>query len=242
MKPKIDNNEVKKNELEFDEFSESYRNIHLDSTNASEDELDDFAEYKIIEVARIINNSNLPTSLNVLDFGSGVGNSIPYFKKYMPDSRLTCLDVSPKSLEVAEKRFKESAEYVLFDGELIPFPDNHFDLVFSACVFHHIPSAEHGKALSEIYRVLRPGGRLVVFEHNPYNPITVRIVNQCIFDRDAVLINAGQLVSKFNKAGFDKAFKKYCMFFPYSLRLLRTIERWLTWLPLGAQYYVLAKK
>jgi ubiquinone/menaquinone biosynthesis C-methylase UbiE len=242
MKPKIDNNEIKKNDLEFDEFSESYRNIHLDSTNASEDELDDFAEYKVIEVARIVNNLNLPTSLNVLDFGSGVGNSVPYFKKYMSDSRLTCLDVSPKSLEVAESRFQEWAKYVLFDGKSIPFPDNHFDFVFSACVFHHISPVEHEKVLSEIYRVLRPGGRLAIFEHNPYNPITVRIVNQCIFDRDAILINAGQLVSKLNKAGFNKIVKKYCMFFPYSLRLLRIVERWLTWIPLGAQYYALAKK
>ena len=124
MKPKIDNNEIKKNDLEFDEFSESYRNIHLDSTNASEDELDDFAEYKVIEVARIVNNLNLPTSLNVLDFGSGVGNSVPYFKKYMSDSRLTCLDVSPKSLEVAESQSKNGQSmYCLMENQ------SHFQII-----------------------------------------------------------------------------------------------------------------
>jgi ubiquinone/menaquinone biosynthesis C-methylase UbiE len=106
----------------------------------------------------------------ILDFGAGVGTSVPYFRRYFPGCRLTCLDVSRKSLQVGGSRFPDEAEFVHFDGARIPFPNDHFDLVFLACVLHHIPHSEHPGIFRELARVLRPSGSLVIFEHNPYNP------------------------------------------------------------------------
>jgi hypothetical protein len=41
----------------------------------------------------------------VLDFGAGIGNSVPFVRKYLPDAQITCLDVSTKSLEIGQSRF-----------------------------------------------------------------------------------------------------------------------------------------
>lgn len=115
-------------------------------------------------------------------------------------------------------------------------------MVFSACVFHHIPAEKHEGLLWEICRVLRPGGLFLVFEHNPYNPLTVCAVNSCPFDENAVLIDANTFCKRVTAAGFASVQYTYRIFFPRILRPLRIIEPLLGWLPIGAQYYVVGWK
>ena len=88
--------------------------------------------------------------------------------------------------------------------------------------------------------MLRPGGWLVIFEHNPVNPVTRYIVATCEFDKNAVLIPAGRLRACEKVAGFTKVEVKYTGFFPGALRVLRPVEPYLSALPVGAQYYTLA--
>jgi ubiquinone/menaquinone biosynthesis C-methylase UbiE len=152
------------------------------------------------------------------------------------------LDVSRKSLAVGEQRFPGQADFVKFDGHVLPFPDNYFSLVFAVCVFHHIDQTEHDGFLTELRRILDPAGAAVIFEHNPYNPLTRRAVNSCPFDENAVLITAKLLRQRMMKAGFGSVAYRYQVFFPSFLRRLRPIESYLNWLPLGAQYYVFANK
>ena len=135
-----------------------------------------------------------------------------------------------------------TAELILFDGETLPLEDDSVDLSFAACVFHHIDHADHGGLLKEIYRVLKPGGRFFVFEHNPLNPLTVRVVNQCEFDENAVLISGNAMRTSIARAGFSNATLKYRLFFPNALRILRPLELWLTKIPLGGQYFVMGQK
>lgn len=132
--------------------------------------------------------------------------------------------------------------FQVFDGQKIPYPDGSFDLVFAACVFHHIPAEMHVPLLREIERVLAPGGSFFIFEHNPYNPVTVRVVKECPFDENAVLISAGSMRRRLSAAGFTPHRIAYRIFFPHFLRWLRGLERYLSRLPLGAQYYAHAIK
>ncbi len=79
---------------------------------------------------------------------------------------VTCLDTTPEMLSVgrdeAQKAHLSNMVFVLGDATALPFPDAAFDLVFCRLAFHHIP--EYETVFSEMVRVLRPGGRLVLID------------------------------------------------------------------------------
>jgi len=227
---------------EFDKFADKYKELHRGVLGASGENDDFFAEYKIKDVARIVQERGYPDDLSVLDFGAGIGNSVPFFLKYLPKVQLTCLDVSQKSLEIGGKKYHDAVRFLHFDGLHIPQPDNSFCLIFSACVFHHIPQELHQLLIGEIFRVLAPGGTFVTFEHNPYNPLTVKAVQACPLDDNAVLIKGNDFRKLLKKKGFVADSLRYRLFFPHLLCGFRPMEQLLTWLPLGAQYYVYAQK
>lgn len=227
-------------ESEFDKFADEYKTLHTANIRASGEGPEYFARYKIEDVRSLLAGRDQET-LRILDFGAGVGTSIPYFGALFPKAHLTCLDVSRKSLDLARQRHGR-ADFVVFDGRTLPFPDNTFDLAFSACVFHHIPHIEHSTLLAELRRVLKVGGTCVIFEHNPLNPLTVQAVNTCPFDENAVLIKATEFHARLRQVGFNEVGHRFRIFFPRALRQLRFLERHLTWLPLGAQYYVIGRK
>lgn len=225
---------------EFDKFADEYYSLHAQNIGITGENPDYFAEYKIRDVynqVRAISSSY--GSLRILDFGSGVGSSIPFWRKYFPYCHLVCADVSRRSLDVAQGRFGELANYVLFEGESLPLKSGAFDIAFSACVFHHIPGVEHITLLREIRRVLSENsGGLYLYEHNPLNPLTVRAVNTCPFDQDAVLIPPWTMRRQFREAGYSNISVCYRIFFPRYLKFLRFLESRLWFVPLGAQYCI----
>ena len=154
------------NEAEFDKFADEYHASLKAGIALSGESPEYFSEYKIADIARECPNHarSLDASVKILDFGAGIGNSVPYVRKHFASAQLTCLDLSKRSLEVAQKRFANQANYVSFDGASIPFPENHFDIAYAMCVFHHIPHVDHVKLLQELHRVIKPGGKLLVLE------------------------------------------------------------------------------
>jgi len=228
---------------EFDKFAQEYKSLHRENIASSGENPEYFAEYKMKDLKRIVKTtpSILDTS-HFLDFGAGTGSSVPFFRKYFPIARLTCADVSKNSLEIAASNFGNSAEYVTFDGTYLPFADNSFDAAYASCVFHHIPPMEHVHLLTELKRVLKPKGVIMIYEHNPLNPLTVRAVNSCPFDENAILIRASAMRASLESAGFLLPSISYRVFFPRFFSGIRWMEDWLKWLPLGAQYYVMASK
>jgi ubiquinone/menaquinone biosynthesis C-methylase UbiE len=220
---------------EFDRFADEYEAQHACNIRISGETPEFFARYKVEDVAAAV-GSNSPR--RILDFGGGIGTSVPHFHRVFPSARLTCLDVSPRSVEIARQRHGDAADFELFDGTRIPHAAETFDIAYAACVFHHIDAAEHVSLLSELRRVLAPGGSLFVFEHNPLNPVTRHAVDTCPFDENAVLIAAPTMRARVQQAGFERVDLAYRIFFPGALRFLRPAEKWLTRVPLGAQYYV----
>ena len=229
-------------EVEFDKFADEYRDLHAANIKLSGESPEYFAEYKIADIAAELRRANAAAPTAVLDFGAGVGYSVPFFARHLPSARVTCLDVSRKSLDIGAAKHGAVAEFRHFDGARIPFRDDSFDVALASCVFHHIPHDEHVALLAEIRRVLRPHGWLFVFEHNPLNPLTRHAVNTCAFDEHAELVGASTMHQRVRDAGFAAAKINYRIFFPHALRGLRPLEARLTWLPLGAQYYVAARK
>lgn len=227
-------------ESEFDQVADEYANLHASNIRLSGENPDFFARYKINDVC--IQTAKVKISPHtVLDFGCGVGNSIPFFRELMPESRLVCADISQKSLDLAHSRFPNQARLHHIENESLETLTDRFDILFSACVFHHIPHQEHRHWLTQLRMVSKPGALLSIFEHNPWNPLTVRAVNTCPFDVNARLIKAHHLKRHILQSGWRQAEIQYRIFFPSFLSRLRPTERLLTWLPLGAQYVIYAR-
>lgn len=225
---------------EFDRFADEYHSLHAQNIRLSGEDPEYFARYKARDAARLSRGA-LPAP-RVLDFGTGVGNSLPHLHAEFAAAQVVGVDVSRRSLDVARSRFGEFAELRDFDGRQLPMPDGHFGLALAACVFHHIEHDEHVAKLAEIRRVLAPGGWLMVYEHNPWNPLTRKAVRECPFDENAQLISAPVLSARARAAGFASVGVRYRVFFPSLLAWFRPLEPLLGWLPLGAQYCVVCRK
>lgn len=226
---------------EFDRFADEYENMHAANIAITGERPDFFSAYKIRILAADIARLGLQAD-RIIDFGAGTGNSIPFFRQHRPATDLTCADVSRRSLELAQARFPGQSRPLLLDGPRIDAGDGSFDVAFSACVFHHIPHTEHEHWLRELWRVVRPGGMLCIFEHNPLNPLTVRAVNTCPFDENARLIRASAFKRAIRSAGWLAPIARYHIFFPRALAALRGMEPLLAAFPFGAQYSVIARK
>lgn len=225
---------------EFDKFAEEYLATHKSNLAVTGESPDYFARYKIVEIARRLRALGVAPK-RVLDFGCGIGNSAPHLHKAFPDAQITGVDVSEKSLSVARARFPGAAEFVAYDPKgAPPAPADGYDLIFSACVFHHIEPAEHEAIFRRLHERTSKGGLMAIFEHNPVNPVSRYIVATCPFDENAVLIPAGELARRQRQAGFRRVDVTYTGFFPGPLRALRALEPMMAGLPLGAQYYTLA--
>jgi SAM-dependent methyltransferase len=155
-----------------------------------------------------------------------------------PSAAAAGCDSSADSLAIA-RRQNPACKFFSMD-ELNPAPA--FDLVLASCVFHHIAPGERQDVLRYCYDRLKPGGRCVIFEHNPINPVTQHLVNTCPFDADAVLLPMRETLNRMYAAQFKIAQASYCLFFPGALASLRPLENFMGWLPLGGQYFVCGMK
>ena len=87
-------------------------------------------------------------------------------------SATTFLDISSRSLEIAKQKFLDKGEYINESILSIPKPENHFDAVYCAHVIYHIDKDLQEKAVRELIRVTKPGGRIVLIYRNPASVAT----------------------------------------------------------------------
>jgi len=216
---------------EFDRHADRYEADMQQSIPAALAENQYFAEYKIRYVARRMQN-NAPSRL--LDFGCGIGRSLSLFNLQFPGTELWGYDVSPKSIELA----RQHRAIANLTSNLADLPLAEFDVIFAANVFHHISSSERKDALARCRDLLRGGGRIYLFEHNPFNPITRFIFERCPFDKGASMLERRKVLLLAKEVGLNVLHSGYTLFFPRQVAVLRPSERMLEWLPLGAQYCV----
>lgn len=98
---------------------------------------------------------------DVLEYGCGVGRWKGFFGKY--SCAWKGVDLAENMLRIARSRYPE-AEFKKIHGNRIPYPGRSFDLVYSITVVHHNPYEQQEEILSEMVRVLREDGYLILLE------------------------------------------------------------------------------
>jgi SAM-dependent methyltransferase len=222
--------------MNFDDYADSYyRDLQEQETifGFFASNRDYFIKYKI---DLLTSNINIQPK-SILDFGCGVGLSLPYLLNNFPKANISATDISESSLSIVSNLHP----YV----DIIPdqqLHNNLFDLILCSGVFHHIPVDERLAVLRRLNGCLTSKGILCIFEHNPYNPITQKMISSCIFDQDAKLISRYNMEKMIKKISFQISTSKYSLFFPQSFSYFRSLENYLGWIPLGGQYFILARK
>lgn len=99
----------------------------------------------------------------LLEAGIGTGKNIKY---YPDDIEIFAIDFSEKMLEEASKKadkYNKDVSLINMDIEKLKFPDGHFDIIVTSCVFCSVPNPVKG--LKELSRVSKPEGKIIMLEH-----------------------------------------------------------------------------
>ena len=154
---------------------------------------------------------------DLLDCGCGPAPMLTLLHKKYPEKHYTGIDLTPEMIEVAKAKGMEGVELVVGDCEKLPFPKESFDVVICSQSFHHYPNVQD--FFNSVYRVLRPGGRLILRDMTMNtaiarwfcNYIEIPIVNLTghgdvhVYGREEVkrlCNNAGLVMELFEKRGF----------------------------------------
>lgn len=137
--------------------------------------------------------------INILDFGCGKGEIIGAMRKLNSDAKYSGADVSQAAIEYAVKKYPGVDFAKIEDGGKLPFPDNHFDFIFSSEVIEHIYDTEN--AFREMSRVLKPGGRMLLT--TPYHGF-IKNLSLVLFGFDRHFDPTGPHVRFFSKRSLTR--------------------------------------
>src|SRR6266487_5028954 len=99
----------------------------------------------------------------VLDVGSGTGTMSIMIKQVHPTAEVVGLDGDSQILEIARSKAQNLGIEIRFDQGMafdLPYPNESFDVVLTSMMLHHLSRDDKQTTAQEMYRVLRPGGRL----------------------------------------------------------------------------------
>tara|TARA_B100000959_G_C14787487_1_gene544118 strand:+ start:21 stop:710 length:690 start_codon:yes stop_codon:yes gene_type:complete len=224
----------------FDKFSNNYTEI----LNNSIIKFTGFDSFHFITVKltklRELNPSFLNKPINFLDYGCGNGNLYNNFHQYFPKANYFGVDISREMIKEARRRFQANGTFYEINSS--EWKKNSYDLIFSAGVFHHIHPKDQSNVINDLYNLMSDTGKMLIWEHNPLNPFTRKIVKESEIDKDAIMIPPNKMKNLFiqNRICFDRII--YTGFFPKSLQFLTSLEKYLERIPLGAQYVAIGKK
>src|SRR5438552_279452 len=217
----------------FDQYEGNYRDVVQQAIDFAGLEYEFFVKSKARIIKQLATRFDRAADVSLLDVGCGVGILHDHLGGAF--ARICGVDVSELSIEAAKERHPYF-EYRVMEGNRIPYPSAAFDIVTAINVLHHIDPPARRDFVLELKRLIRPSGLACIIEHNPLNPLTRLAVLRCPFDRDAHLLRAAQANRLLKAAGFAHVRASYFLLTPLSSKATHHLERWLSALPLGAQY------
>ena len=232
----------------FDQVARDYEKIHNQSLPPGVHSAD-FILQRAACVIRWVSKENAGKGFCYLDFGCGNGRMLKSLlesdalKPLVEQGRLRLygFDTSVESINEAKSLMGDDRVCLVSDLNDLPW-SVRFDLVISCHVFHHIPLAERATAAKILRHRMKPSSKLVIWEHNPFNPFTRMLVKMCPFDGDARLLTLNTTKTLFGKNSFRYREHAYVNVFPprwLRLDAVSAIEVKLSRLPIGAQYWVM---
>jgi SAM-dependent methyltransferase len=224
---------------EFDRYSARYQTLLQDPLR---DAFAGDSAYFVRRKAEVIDAFAAARGLDLqratwLDVGCGTGDLLRAAGRSF--GRAIGCDVSHGMLD--ESRGVEVVPQD--DPARLPFEPTSVDWVSAVCVFHHVEPPVRAGLAREMVRVTRPGGIVMVMEHNPFNPVVQVIVRRTPVDAAAILLRASATRRLLAAAGLDVLETRYFLNVPARLsKALSWLETGLAHLPIGGQYAVFARR
>ncbi len=132
---------------------------------------------------RVIDLAQLAPGTCMLDVGCGTGTLVLMAQRRHPGATVVGVDGDPTILAIARRKARRAGIRAQLDEGMayaLPYADGSFDAVVSTLTFHHLTPDQQERALKEIRRVLRPGGRLVIADLAlPHNRL-MRLVERAV--------------------------------------------------------------
>lgn len=223
----------------FDQYATSYDHALALGLAATGEDRNYFARQRVQWLRRCLDRMQFAAG-RTIEFGCGTGTNVPFLIEVAGATSVVGIDTSGRSLEVARNTFR--SQKARFYGLAEYEPKSSADLVFCNGVFHHIPLPDRAASVEYLYRCLRPGGLLALWENNPWNPGTRYVMSRIPFDHDAITLSPPESRRLVRGAGFEVLRLDGLFIFPHFLRWLRALEPYLAALPMGGQYQVLCRK
>lgn len=222
---------------EFDRFAKDYRAEQDKYLKLTGEDSDYYARYKVHKLVSWLPQEQSKEN-KILDFGCGDGLMTNYLAHYFNNSKISGVDISDESIRIARASY-DNIDFKTIERK-INVADNSYDIICSAGVFHHIKEQDHKHWISELTRVLKPGGICVIFESNPLNPGTQYLFWNHPMEKDSKMLKHWYTKGLLKKYG-EVSTNHFC-FFPKWFKFLRVFESLISWLPLGGLYACLLKK
>ena len=160
----------------------------------------------------LVEQACIESGHQVLDLGCGTGTLTLMIKRTQQEAEVVGLDGDPKVLEIAKAKVARAGQEITMDYGMayqLPYPDDSFDRVLSSLLFHHLTRENKVRTLTEVFRVLRPGGQLHVADWGTPSNISMRIAFLSVQMLDGFKTTAdnlnGLLPELFSSAGFEVA-------------------------------------
>ena len=157
----------------------------------------------------LANYLQAPPASRILDVGCGTGLLTAAIANHYPKATVVGIDASKCMIKVAnKKRTRSNCSYQTALAERLPFPAETFEIVTSALFFHHVHLKLKESCLKEIFRVLKPGGRIIIADMDtPYTKLgwALSIGAWLFFRQPEIKENIdGKLESLITECGFGK--------------------------------------
>lgn len=157
-------------------------------------------------IQSVIRLAQIQQGEKVLDVGCGTGTLAIATKRNAPaDVEIYGRDASPEMIHRAQQKAQDAGVTVNFEPGLVEdvaFADETFDLVMNSLMVHHLPGDLKARAFAEMYRVLKPGGRLLIVDFEPPKSRIKRTILRLFVGQGMMLIDNNQIPPLLTAAGF----------------------------------------